>query len=126
MATIRAVADICTWQSVLAKEKAVGDLFLLSNMATVRLIERRGTAGQQPTFPIRMKLPANMAGTMGKIWSSCGGPELPLDTLPLEEGDETELLYYLATELNRKLNIGLGTQPRSLPPLCSQKMCVSN
>ncbi len=115
MATIRAVADVCTWQAKLAKDKVLGDFLPLVNMATVRLLERRGTAGTQPPFPLRLCLPANMAGTQKKVWSSSGTNDLPLATLPLEVGDEAVLLYYLTTELNRKLDSGLGTQVNTAP-----------
>ncbi len=121
MTTIRAIADVCTWQAVMAKKNAVGDFLPMANMAPVRLLERRGTAGLQPTFHMQISLPANMAGTLKKVWSSCGA-DLPLATVPLEEGDAAELLYYLTTEINRKLQVGLGTQI-STTPLSSRNIC---
>ena len=110
MATIRAVSDICMWQAQLAKDGAIGDYLPMANMAAIRLLERRGTAGNQPLYPIRLSMPASMASNVAKIWHSAGSTELPLATIPLEEDDEPELMYYLATELNRKVGAGLGTQ----------------
>ena len=69
MGTIRAVSDICHWQSVLEKDGAAGDFLPVSNKAVVSLIERRGTVGAQPLYPLRMALPANMASPKCKQWS---------------------------------------------------------
>ncbi len=63
-----------------------------------------------PPLDLRLSLPANMAMGKSKTWSSCGVTDLPLATLPLDEGDESELLYYLCTEVNRLLNAGLDSQ----------------
>ncbi len=107
---IRAVSDICNWQCVLAKEGVVGDFLPISNKATIRLIERRGTVGIQAPFPLRLQLPANMATGLQKSWLSDSPDGLPLATLPVEEGDEAELLYFLCTEINRLLGTNLDTQ----------------
>ncbi len=115
---IRAVSDICTWQCALAKEGVVGDFLPISNKASIRLIERKGTVGIQTPYSYRVGLPANMATGPKRIWHSDGPEELPLATLPLDEDDEAELLYYLCTEANRMLGSNLDTQ------LCTKREVV--
>ena len=110
MGTVRAVADVCYWQAALDSNKAVGDFLPVANKAVVRLIERRGTAGAQPLFPLRLAMPANMASSKTKIWASEGSTSLPMATVPLDEADEAEMLFFLTTELNRKLSLGLDCQ----------------
>jgi len=109
-ATIRTAFEICHWQVTLDREGAVGDLLPLANMATIRMLERRAVEVTRQLAPIRLTLPANMAGTLYRCWSVGDGSPLPAATEPLTEEDEAELLYLLGTEINRKLGIGLDTK----------------
>ncbi len=79
---IRAVSDICNWQCALAREGVVGDFLPISNMATIRLIERCRAVGIQAPFPFRLQLPANMAMGQLKNWLSDSPEGLPLSSLP--------------------------------------------
>jgi len=105
-AIIRSVAEIVSWQVAMDREGAIGDFLPMANTLVVRMMERRGI-GQQAKYCIRLGLPANMTGLMNKTWESNGSVPLPEATEALTEEDEAEILFLMATELNRKLAIGL-------------------
>jgi len=110
MATIRTAIEISHWQVALDREGAVGDLLPMANMATIRMLERRAIDMTQTPPMQKLSLPANMAGTLTRVWSVGDGSPLPAATEPLTEEDEAELLFLLCTELNRKLAIGLDSK----------------
>ena len=64
-------------------------------------MEHRGIVGKSPCQHVLEKT---------KTWCSSGEVELPMATTPLSEDDESELMYYLSTELNRLQGLGLATQ----------------
>jgi len=94
----------------LDREAAVGDLLPMANMATIRMIERRAIDMTQIPPCSAYSCLQIWRGTLYRSWSIRSSDPLPAATEPMPEEDEAELLYLLATELNRKLAIGVDTK----------------